>query len=150
MKDENVFGQLKFWRRFLMDELNEVSDDDCYRTPEGYPNNLLWNAGHILVINDSYLATLAGGEKQLEKQYSHWFSRGTSPADWGDELPELQDVLAKLEEQTSGIQTAYSGKLRHKVTRPLENVETVEELLCFLISHECYHLGVMRSMKRLL
>lgn len=149
MKEKNVFGQIKFWRKFTVDGLNETPERDCYETPTGFANNLLWNAGHILVTYDEYISTLAGGEKQLEDRYYHWFSTGSSPTDWENDLPQIEDIAAKLEAQVAAMERTCTGRLEADLSKPLTNEDTVEDLLCFLMSHECYHLGVMRSIKRL-
>ena len=138
MKEKNVFGQMNFWRGHVIDLLKETPEDDLLIIPEGFSNNLLWNAGHILIVYDQHLM-------QLEEKYYHLFSSGTSPNDWPSNHLDIQAILEKLEQQADLIAKKFAGRLQEK-----QNEQTIEELLNFMINHECYHYGVMRSLKKVI
>ncbi|MBM7095114.1 DinB family protein [Bacillus sp. H-16] len=147
MNQDNLFGQMNFWRKFVMEVLHETAAETLYVTPPHFSNNLLWHAGHLLVTYDEYLFTI-DGEKQLNQQYSMWFATGTSPASWGENRPAIEDILQKLESQASMIEVRFAGRLSEELPKPLPLERTIEELLVFLISHETYHLGVMKSIQK--
>jgi uncharacterized damage-inducible protein DinB len=147
MEQQNLFGQLKFWRNFVMETLQETSAENTYVIPDHFTNNLIWNAGHLLVTYDEYLFTI-DGEKQMDEQHYQWFATGTSPADWGENQPVKEDIMQKLEGQASMIEDRFAGRLSEELARPMPLEKTIEELLVFLISHETYHLGVMKSIQK--
>lgn len=149
MNDKNLFGQINFWRTIMIELLKESSEESLYKIPDGFSNNLIWNAGHVLVTYDEYLSKLVDEKKQLEKVYYQCFSTGTNPADWIEGPPPLQSIMQHMEEQPYVMEKLLAGRLQEKLSQPLAYEKTVEELLCFLISHECYHLGTMKSISRL-
>jgi uncharacterized damage-inducible protein DinB len=150
MDEKNLFGQIKFWRTFMIDFLKESNEKLLYQTPDGFSNNILWNAGHVLVTYDEYLSTLNAGKKQLGKVYYNSFFTGTSPADWTEDLPPVQTIIQNLEVQPDEMRKRFASRLEEELPQPLPLENTTEELFCFLIAHECYHLGTMKSISRII
>jgi uncharacterized damage-inducible protein DinB len=148
MQEENVFGQIHFWRGFTLQLLKETPYSLWDKVPVGFSNHLQWHAGHILVTNAEYLFGDGDQDEKLPKVYHSLFATGSSPSDWKEKSPAIQDILNRLEEQPRLIQRRYHGRLEEALPQPLQHEKTVEELLCFLIAHECYHLGVMNGLKR--
>ena len=148
MNEKNVFGQINFWRDIMIQLLKESPKESLYKIPDGFSNNLIWNAGHVLVTYDEYISKLTGEKKQLKKVYYHCFTTGTSPVDWVEDPPSAQSIIQYLEEQPNVMEKLLAGRLQEKLSQPLAYEQTLEELLCFLISHECYHLGTMKSISR--
>ena len=65
---ENV---IKLIDRFSVDQLNEI--------PEGFGNNLIWNAGHILVTQQLLCYRLSNFECLIEEKHLELFCKGTKP-----------------------------------------------------------------------
>ncbi|MFD2640005.1 DinB family protein [Piscibacillus salipiscarius] len=151
MDSTNLFKQMSFWRSLIVGLLNEIPNDDGYKTPQGFNNNILWNAGHVLVTYEEAFHNFNGASKQLDDKFYSYFSTGTSPNDWNhDDLPTITEVTNLLDQQVKDFQKNWQERLNEPLVKPLEFEKTVEELLFFLISHECYHLGVMTSMKKVI
>jgi hypothetical protein len=55
-----------------------------------------------------------------------------------------------LEAQPDEIHKKFEDRLQEDLPQPLPLERTIEELFCFLIGHECYHLGTIKSISRII
>ena len=152
MAQPSVFSTMKIVRNFTLGNLREVSVEAMQRIPEGFKNNILWNAGHIGVVQCELLYGLSKRALPVPEGWVEWFDNGTSPMDWNDP-PEARDVMDVLEGLSSHIERDYGNGVfdgfQPAELAPGIAFNTFEEAAQFHCVHEGLHLGVIMTLKKL-
>ncbi|MFK3959661.1 DinB family protein [Pseudalkalibacillus hwajinpoensis] len=152
MEDAQLLKQFTFWRYRTLQALDAVTEEQADVLPEGFTNTVRWNFGHVLVTAEFVLDRFTEMEKSLPTNYSALFKAGTRPGDWTGEPPSLTEIKHYLIEQNKRI-----SELEGKLSESLQNdfsigsyltLETVGELILFLMNHENLHLGTISGIKR--
>lgn len=134
--------------------LNKISEDKWDELPDGYPNNVRWNAGHVYVTADDFLTD---ADDTYESPYPEWnafFIDGTRPSEWGDQVPSPAEIIQALKDQKEYISEFFTDKLENKVSVPRDIngtiLDTVNASLQFVTWHEGIHLGFTNGISKLL
>lgn len=77
---------------------------------------------------------------------------GTSPSDWLDSPPEINEILKRLEGQIEEISSTFNGKLAQPTADPdnFLQASVIGELFQVLVAHESTHLGMVKAMAKVL
>ncbi|MFP7159443.1 DinB family protein [Priestia aryabhattai] len=148
MNEEIIFKQLKTVREVTVKLLESIPESDWDVIPEGFKNNIRWNAGHILTIQDLLANSFHSVSKNLLNKYLAYFAKDTSPADWIEQPPTKEELLKLLKEQPAWIRTECEGKLDQKLDKPFRGIETLGELLLFSSFHDGLHTGVIHAQSK--
>ncbi|WP_223700938.1 DinB family protein [Sutcliffiella deserti] len=147
-----LFKQLSFVRNRTNLILETTSEELADRMPNGFRNSIRWNAGHIFLTMDTLLYSFAGKEHYVPLSYFKLFQMNTSPAGWGSEPPNMDEIKGHLLDQTDRIKKDFTGRLDEKIVKPFQigdyKLDTLAEVLGFANWHEGLHQGVMNSIKR--
>ena len=120
--------------------------------PEGFRNNLMWNAGHVIATMELLTYGLSGLKTPSGREFIDRYRKGTAPdgpASSEDEayigrmllggVERLKEDLGKLDfSNFKEYQTSYGVKLTG-----------IEQALQFNNMHEAMHLGTMLAMRKL-
>ncbi|WP_347550923.1 DinB family protein [Pseudalkalibacillus hwajinpoensis] len=152
MDDAQLIKQFTFWRYRTIQALEASTEEIADKLPEGFSNTVRWNIGHILVTAELVLHRFTGMENNLPDHYSSLFKAGTHPTEWTVEPPDLIELKHHLLEQNNRFKS-LEGKLNEQLENPFSigsylTLETVSELLLFLMNHENLHLGTISGIKR--
>ncbi|WP_027964393.1 DinB family protein [Halalkalibacillus halophilus] len=150
MNETQLFDQAKLWRSWLVGFLKNLPDEQLDVIPEGFNNNIRWNAGHVLVTWDKMMTSVLNEDSFLVSLYKDSFARGTSPKDWTSNPPLKEDLIEQLERQLDQIEKLSSSRLNQEIPFEMFHMKEVGEVCQFLISHEAMHLSVMNSQKKML
>jgi hypothetical protein len=130
----------------------EGHNPDQQRTvPPPFTNNLLWNYGHIIVVQQLLHYARAGLELHISDNLVAQCRPGTSPADW-DTPPDvtmLHELAVSLPEQleqdlTAGLFENYDPY----TTRTGVTLSNIHDAIAFNLFHEGLHIGVMLSLAK--
>lgn len=132
-------------RDMLQKTLDGVTPEILETIPEGFNNNIHWQVGHILVAGDTFYNN-GQGNLEVEKSF---FAPGTKPADWKGDVPSLNILLSKLNEQTEQLLQLTDEQLNEKLAKPFLGNETRGDLMAMGAFHEAMHLGQIQMLKRL-
>ena len=132
--------------------LKSVGLDRANRVPEGFNNNLLWNAGHVIATQEQLVYGLSGKRMPSGTDFINIYRRGTRPegpaTSEGYEfiLKELLEGNVRLRE--IGADTDWS---EYKVFETMIGItlHDVQEALIFNNQHEMLHLGTMLALRKL-
>ena len=144
---------LKQTRRLIYYVTRSLSPAQAAYIPPGFDNNIVWNVGHIIVIQQLYCYMLTGNERLVSEDFYAMYDAGTSPVDWNSE-PDLQTLLPLLRDHGQQLEADIaSGKVAH--FEPFASssgvtINTLEEALIFNSFHEGLHLGTIMAIKNLL
>ncbi|TYS64502.1 DinB family protein [Sutcliffiella horikoshii] len=150
--EEMLFKQLQFVRKRTIAALDATTEHLADEMPGNVKNSIRWNLGHIFVSQDTLLYSFIGEEHHAPKNYLELFAMGSSPHQWKEEGPTLQEIRDYLVEQPSRIQEDFAGKLEEPIQQPFKlgdhELITLGELLSFAIWHEGLHQGAINTIKR--
>ncbi|MBO8170263.1 MAG: DinB family protein [Bacillaceae bacterium] len=149
-----LFQQLEIVRGNTLNMLENTTEEQANVIPEGYRNNIRWNLGHILTIQEQLVFYMSGESLQIPEHYVSYFAKDTSPADWSAEPPSLDELKSELKKQTERIKSTFANRLDEEVPKPFRfrdkyEFKTVGELIAFTLYHEGMHQGLINGMLRL-
>ncbi len=148
-----ILKQLDFIRQLTIKAVVGLSENTIDHMPEGFNNNIRWNLGHIYTVQEKFAFHFAGEPLQLPENFDRLFAKGTKPADWKEELPSLEELLALLAEQPKRIQHVLHDRLDERVAKPFTTgsgllLNTIGEFLNFTLYHEGMHFNTITLLKR--
>lgn len=150
MTRDTLFFQLKTLRGMVKQSFEDTDESIVEIVPAGFNNNLYWHYGHIAVMMEGELVRLTGKDDSLHKRFAKHFMTGTSPDDFDDDTPTLDEVEERLDNQVSEYEAVTGDKLEGKLDEEFLGMTESYELAAFMILHEGLHAGKVQEMKRLL
>lgn len=149
-----IFNQIHFVRNQTVKQVKEVDEAASHLIPGGFNNNIKWNLGHIYLVQEIFAFQLIGETMELPDHYRDLFGRGTKPADWGEQVPSMQELLDRLSNQISRVERLES-RLGDVLEQPYTTssgltLGSVGELLSFSLYHEGMHFDAIKTIKRLI
>lgn len=146
-----VWNQYDMIRGMFLAGIAELSEEEVDIVPNGYKNNIRWNIGHILLIQDYMLFGPEG--MKCPPYYGAMFAPGTSPADWKKDGPSLETFVAQLKEQHVRVKEELHSRLNEPLPKPFQlgdkgTIHTYGEMMIFTLFHEGMHIGYISSLKK--
>ncbi|MFY0481615.1 DinB family protein [Flavobacterium sp. PLA-1-15] len=132
-----------FLENYTLEQLNKV--------PEGFSNNLIWNIGHIIVVQQLLVYKLSGLSTMLSEEMIFKYQKGSRPEGFVDqkEVDELHHLLTATIDKTIADFESDSFKSYHFFKNNLGfTIGTAEEAVKFNNYHEAIHLGMMMSIRK--
>ncbi|OYU81442.1 MAG: hypothetical protein CFE23_04990 [Flavobacterium sp. BFFFF1] len=133
----------QYFENYTLEQLNKV--------PEGFNNNLIWNMGHIVVVQQMIIYKLSGLPMLVSDDMIAKYKRGTRPErdatqEEADEIrallfPPIDKVGADLKNgvfKTFSEFTSLSGF----------TMNSAEDAIEFNNYHEAMHIGMMMSIRK--
>ena len=150
MANERLFEEMNIWRGYFIKTVKNLSEDQWTKIPEGFTNNILWNAGHVVWCQAAFIYDMSGVPSPLPENYPALFKNGTSPSDW-ESTPDIEELLKHMAEIGPQIEADYAaGKFKER--QPFNQgfkIDTFEEAMNFNAWHEGIHLGTVTSLMKL-
>ncbi len=132
--------------------MSGLSLEQMNTIPEGFNNNILWNAGHVVATSLLLTYGLSGLEAPLGADLIPRFRKGTRPEGPYTEA-DLQYILELLDSALTRLEQDYQAgifqEFRSYQTSFGVQLASVEEGIQFNVVHESMHLGNMLSMRKL-
>ena len=151
---------IEFARRYSMKLLSDLSEDEWFWQPAGYPTHIAWQAGHLAM--SQYGLTLfrqRGRDLSVDKElmsskFRKLFMRGTSPLCDREKHPlrqEILDVLGRVTDQMrKEIVTFQDEDMDEPLEPPHAAYATRYGALVFAADHEMLHAGQIGMLRRLM
>ncbi len=148
---EYQFDILRATRKNVLAILNSSTLEELNTIPEGYSNNLIWNATHIVVTQQLLVYGLSGLPLSIPSDLVTGFRKGTRPA--GDVEQGHVDLIIELLESIpdktqSDLKNGVFKESKEYMTSYGIGVKSVEEAIPFNNSHEALHLGYMMAIRK--
>ncbi len=142
----NSIKMLKTERQLILRGIENLSDEQLLKIPEGSKNNILWNLGHIIVTEHVLHYTLSRLEMRIPKETASMFRTGTSPEIW-KETPNIAKIKSLLLELPDKLLEDYNNGL-FKEFRPYKTstgveLNSFEDAITFNHFHEGTHTGII-------
>lgn len=148
-----IINQLHFTRQYTFSRLEQADEASWDLQPNGFNNNIRWNAGHIYMTMERILQRAVKGYEPVHVEWNALFAKGTSPASWEGAVPTNQEIIDALADQTKRVVTLMEEQLETPLAEPVKIgdflvMETLSAVLQFLCWHEGMHAGVIHGLNR--
>ena len=150
---EFLFNQLKVVRTNTINAVKELSESQAGAIPEGFNNNILWNLGHVYLVQEKFAFGFIPEPMHMPEAFTELFGRETKPSEWKVQPPTLTELIKLLEDQTGRIEESLINRLDEVVGNPFTmpsglTLKTIGEFLIFSMYHEGMHVQTIRMLKR--
>lgn len=136
---------LKFLENNSLEQLNTI--------PEGFSNNLIWNIGHIVVVQQMLVYNLSGLPMFISDDMVEKYKKGTKPEApvTPEEVEQIKDLLyATLEQTKKDFANGVFKEYKAFTTMSGFNIRNAQEAMEFNNYHEGVHTGVMMRIHKFL
>ncbi len=139
-------------RSFLLEQLKDLTTEQFNRTAEGFNNNIIWNLGHMIAVQQGICYKRAGLPTLISDDFWQRFKSGSKPKGIisDDEIVSIKQLLIITLDQ---LETDYNkqvfGNYTTWVTRNGVELASIDDGIKFLSFHEGLHSGVIMAIKRL-
>ncbi|HEX9503499.1 MAG TPA: DinB family protein [Patescibacteria group bacterium] len=139
-------------RSFLLEQLKDLTTEQFNRTAEGFNNNIIWNLGHMIAVQQGICYKRAGLPTLISDDFWQRFKSGSKPKGIisDDEIVSIKQLLIITLDQ---LETDYNkqvfGNYTTWVTRNGVELVSIDDGIKFLSFHEGLHSGVIMAIKRL-
>ena len=138
-------------RKVLLTFLQNYSLEQLNKVPTGFNNNIIWNIGHIVVVQQLLAYKLSGLQPMISSELIAKYARGTKPETDATtyEVEEIKGLLFKTIEQTKDDFESSIFKTYREFTNDLGfTLTSIEEAISFNNFHEAVHLGMIMSIRK--
>lgn len=152
MNRDVLLRRLDTARTLTLKALEGLTETQWTEIPEGFTNNILWNAGHLATVQGRLLYTLSGLPTPVPDSLSTVTGRGSSPKDWavGPDPGQVLRCLQELVPRTVADDAAGNFvDFKPTELRPGLVLDSFEDALVFGILHEGIHIGMIMQLRKL-
>ena len=108
-------------RSSLYQAVKGLSTEQLQAMPNGFDNNIAWNLGHVLIVQQRLLYSRCGLPLSVPEEMLPLYLPGTSPADWQAQ-PDAQELVELLVAQQEQLEADYAaGRFQE---RPFDSYTT--------------------------
>ena len=121
------------------------------KIPEGYNNNLIWNFGHIIAVQQGLCYGLAGLPMNIDRALVEKYCKGTRPETFitADEYETLKSLsISLIDIFESDISKGIFKEIKPMNTALGVEITNFEQAVKFNTFHEGLHFGYSMALKR--
>jgi hypothetical protein len=148
---ETTFEINETSRKLLLTFLENYSLDKLNAIPEGFSNNIIWNIGHIIVVQQMLVYKLSGMAMMISDEMLETYKRGSKPEHsiMQDEVDEMKVLLFSTLEKTK---KDYAENLFQNYTEFTSltgfTVKSAGAAIEFNNYHEAIHIGTIMQIRK--
>lgn len=151
MRKDTLLHQWKIARSWVLNLLENTDEKLLHTIPDGFPNSLHWQFGHVATMGEMLSVTVFEHEDTAHQRFNKYFGYGTSPHGFDDDTPTIEDIIQLLETQLVSFENDLTNEqLNMTLDDNQFGAKDKGEFLGFFILHEAMHKGKMEEMKRIL
>lgn len=138
-------------RHLLKKVTGDLSPAALTEIPDGFANNILWNAGHLLVTQQLLCYRMSNLPMAVDDSTVEMFRKGSTPKDWSA-APDYDALLGPLEDLVQTTRQDYDDgrfeTFNAYTTSTGFTLGSVEDAIAFNNFHEGIHLGYILALRR--
>lgn len=134
---------LKFLENYSLEQVNKI--------PEGFSNNIIWNAGHVIVSQQKLIYTLSGLPVSISEEMIEKYQNGSKPdgKTTQDEVDEIKKLLLSTVAQTKAdVANGLFQNFTEYQSKTGFHLGSFNDSLEFNNYHEGIHLGMIMNIKK--
>ena len=138
-------------RNIISQILENNSLEKLNKIPEGFNNNLIWNIGHIIVVEQMLVYKLSGLPMMISDEMVEKYKKGTKPERDATqiEIDEIKSLLFKTIAQTK---VDFDNKIYKNYSEyPTSTgfvIKNALDAMAFNYFHEGLHIGVIMGLRK--
>lgn len=152
MEYTNKHLQASFYNRKMFESyLNGLSLQDLFKIPNGYRNNIVWQVGHIISVQQQLVYLRSGLPLKIPVEFSKKYGRGSTPDEVINEedFNEIKSLLFNpIEELEKDLQSNIFENYEPLTTLPGMVLSNVNDALEFNNFHDTIHLKRCEALKQ--
>ncbi|PWA04305.1 DinB family protein [Flavobacterium psychrotolerans] len=133
----------QFLENYTLEQLNKI--------PEGYSNNIIWNIGHIVVVQQMLVYKLSGLPMMISDEMVEKYRKGTKPEQDATQF-DVNEIKSLLFETVNQTELDYNNKVFKNYSEyPTSTgfvLKTAVDALSFNYFHEALHIGILMSIRK--
>ena len=148
---ESTFKIWETTRKILLGYLEKYSLEQLNTLPDGFSNNLIWNIGHVIAVQQRLVYMGSGLPLNIPMELFDQYKPGTKPstADSRETVETLKNLLLSLMYKTkidyaNGIFVTY----KEFTTSTGFHIASIQDALEFNNYHEGLHIGFMMNIRK--
>ncbi len=148
---QQTFGITAKSREILAQHLDNYTLGQLNKVPHGFNNNLIWNIGHIVVVQQMLIYNLSGLPMLVSPEMIDRYKRGTKPERdvTQAEVDEIRGLLFQAIEKTeSDFDAGIFRDYRPYTTVTGFELKSAGDAISFNNYHEAMHIGMMMSIRK--
>ena len=138
-------------RTSLLEQLEDLTVDQFNQIPLGFKNNISWNMGHMIVVQQGICYQKSGLPQLISDDFGKKFGPGSRPEGIISviEIVNIKQLLViTLEQLETDYESQIFGNYISWSTRFGNKAVSIDDGLEFLSFHEKLHLETITAMKR--
>lgn len=136
---------LRFLQNYSVAQLNYI--------PEGLSNNLIWNIGHVVVVQQALVYNLSGLPMLVSQELFERYKNGSQPSSNVSEK-EIEQIQQLLMDSVEKTKVDYASEVfknyKEYTTSTGFHLASAKDAIVFNNYHEGMHLGFMLKIKKFL
>jgi beta-galactosidase GanA len=148
---ETAFRITETSRKILLGFLEKYSIEELNKIPEGFSNNLIWNIGHIIVVQQLLVYKLSGLPTMVSNEMIEKFQKGTKPEHnvTQQEVDEMKVLLFSTLEKTKQdfIENLFQN-YNEFTSMSGFTMKSAANAIEFNNYHEAVHTGIMMQIRK--
>lgn len=133
----------QFLEKHTLEELNTI--------PNGFSNNLIWNIGHIIVVQQMLVYNLSSLPMLVSSEMIEKYKKGTKPEHNADQN-EIEEMKRLLFSTIDHSEVDFTNKIFKTylefTTMSGFTVKTAQDAMAFNYYHEGLHTGIMMQIRK--
>ena len=133
----------QFLENYTLEQLNTI--------PHGYSNNLIWNIGHIVVVQQMLVYNLSGLPMMVSSEMIEKYKKGTRPEHNADQN-EIEEIKRLLFATIDHSEVDFTNKIfktyQEFTTMSGFTIKSAEDAMTFNYYHEGVHTGIMMQIRK--
>lgn len=148
---ETAFRITETSRKVLLGFLEKYSIEELNKIPEGFRNNLIWNIGHIIVVQQLLVYKLSGLQPMISNEMIEKYQKGTKPEHnvTQEEVDEIKVLLFSTLEKTKQdfAENIFQNYLEFTSMSGF-TMKSTANAIEFNNYHEAVHTGIMMQIRK--
>ena len=148
---ETAFRITETSRKVLLGFLEKYSLEELNKIPEGFSNNLIWNIGHIIVVQQLLVYKLSGLQPMISNEMIEKYQKGTKPEHnvTQEEVDEIKVLLFSTLEKTKQdfAENIFQNYLEFTSMSGF-TMKSAANAIEFNNYHEAVHTGIMMQIRK--
>lgn len=149
---DSVFNIWETNRLLFLKLVNELSFKQLNTIPDGYNNNIIWNIGHIITVQQALIYKSSGLDICLSEEVFNNYKPGSFP-NKNISKENIMDLKLKLTSIIQLTKADYNTKMFSNF-KPFKtnvgfNLTTIDAAFKFNNYHEAMHYGIVKSLSKL-
>ncbi len=140
-------------RKFLINLTEGISIEKLNEIPNGFNNNLAWNIGHVIAIQQILCYRNSGVKPVIEEEIIDKYKSGTRPDGFIEEkgfktlIQYLLETIDKFEKDSS-TNMFENYKAFDLKSYPGVGIKNISDATKFVTFHDGLHVGYCMALKR--